>query len=74
MVVEGERVRSRLLTAREAARLMGLPDTFIMPNRYNEAYHLAGDGVCVDMVRFLAKSLLEPLNAGSAESMTIAAE
>lgn len=74
MVVEGERVRSRLLSAREAARLMGLPDTYIMPKRYNEAYHLAGDGVCVDVVRFLAKSLLEPLSAGSAESMTIAAE
>lgn len=74
MVVKGERVRSRLLSAREAARLMGLPDTYIMPNRYNEAYHLAGDGVCVDVVRFLAKSLLEPLNAAPAESMTIAAE
>lgn len=74
MVVKGERVRSRLLSAREAARLMGLPDTYIMPNRYNEAYHLAGDGVCVDVVRFLAKSLLEPLNAAPAESMALAAE
>lgn len=74
MVVEGKSVRSRLLSAREAARLMGLPDTYIMPNRYNEAYHLAGDGVCVDVVRFLAKSLLEPLNTGSAATMNIAAE
>ena len=74
MVVEGKRVRSRLLSAREAARLMGLPDTYIMPSRYNEAYHLAGDGVCVDVVRFLAKWLLEPLSTGSAKSMTIAAE
>jgi DNA (cytosine-5)-methyltransferase 1 len=53
---------------------MGLPDTYILPGRYNEAYHLAGDGVCVDVVRFLAKSLLEPLSTGSATSMTIAAE
>ena len=74
MVVEGKRVRSRLLSAREAARLMGLPDTYIMPSRYNEAYHLAGDGVCVDVVRFLAKWLLEPLSTGSAKNMTIAAE
>jgi DNA (cytosine-5)-methyltransferase 1 len=74
VVLEGKKVRSRLLSAREAARLMGLPDTYILPKRYNEAYHLAGDGVCVDVVRFLAKSLLEPLNTGSAESMTIAAE
>lgn len=74
MVVEGKTVRSRLLSSRETARLMGLPDTYIMPTRYNEAYHLAGDGVCVDVVRFLARSLLEPLDAGSADSMTIAAE
>jgi DNA (cytosine-5)-methyltransferase 1 len=74
MVVEGKKVRSRLLSAREAARLMGLPDTYILPGRYNEAYHLAGDGVCVDVVRFLAKSLLEPLSTGSATRMTIAAE
>jgi DNA (cytosine-5)-methyltransferase 1 len=74
MVVEGKKVRSRLLSAREAARLMGLPDTYILPGRYNEAYHLAGDGVCVDVVRFLAKSLLEPLNAGSAEHVAMAAE
>jgi DNA (cytosine-5)-methyltransferase 1 len=53
---------------------MGLPDTYILPGRYNEAYHLAGDGVCVDVVRFLAKSLLEPLNAGSAEHVAMAAE
>lgn len=74
MVVEGKKIRSRLLSSREAARLMGLPDTYIMPKRYNEAYHLAGDGVCVDVVRFLAKSLLEPLNAGFADHVTIAAE
>ena len=74
LVVEGEKVRSRLLSAREAARLMGLPDTYKMPKRYNEAYHLAGDGVCVDVVRFLAKSLLGPLNEVETGSMTIAAE
>ncbi len=47
MVVDGKRVRSRLLSPREAARLMGLPDTYQLPKNYNEAYHLAGDGVAV---------------------------
>ena len=56
-------MRSRLLSPREAARLMGLPDTYILPKKYNEAYHLAGDGVVVPVVRFLADSLLEPLLA-----------
>lgn len=53
---------------------MGLPDAYKLPKRYNEAYHLAGDGVCVDVVRFLAKSVLKPLNLVAPDRMTIAAE
>jgi DNA (cytosine-5)-methyltransferase 1 len=65
MVIEGERVRSRLLSPREAARLMGLPDTYVLPDNYNDAYHLAGDGVAVPVVRFLAEHILEPLLAAT---------
>jgi DNA (cytosine-5)-methyltransferase 1 len=61
VIVEGETVRSRLLSPREAARLMGLPDTYTLPKNYNEAYHLSGDGVVVPVVRHLAFHLLEPL-------------
>ena len=61
LVVGRGRVRSRLLSAREAARLMGLPDSYKLPENYNEAYHLAGDGVVAPAVRFLAENLLEPL-------------
>jgi len=61
LVVEGELVRSRLLTPREAARLMGLPDDYALPANYNEAYHLLGDGLAVPAVRWLAKCLLTPL-------------
>jgi DNA (cytosine-5)-methyltransferase 1 len=61
MIIEGSSVRSRLLSPREAARLMGLPDTYRLPQSYNDAYHLAGDGVAVPVVRFLAAHLLEPL-------------
>lgn len=61
LVVDGDEVKSRLLSPREAARLMGLPEEYILPSSYNEAYHLAGDGVAVDVVRFLACNLLEPI-------------
>lgn len=61
MVVEGERVRTRLISARETARLMGLPDGYRLPDRYNEAYHLTGDGVAVDVVRHLARHIFEPI-------------
>jgi DNA (cytosine-5)-methyltransferase 1 len=45
---------TRLLTPREAARLMGLPDDYRLPARPNDALRLAGDGVAVPAVRFLA--------------------
>lgn len=61
MVVNGRSVRSRLLSTREAARLMGLPDDYALPSNYNEAYHLAGDGVAVPVVRHLAANILEPV-------------
>jgi DNA (cytosine-5)-methyltransferase 1 len=63
LCVEGPRTRSRLLSAREAARLMGLPEDYRLPPRYNEAYHLVGDGVVVPVVRFLSENLLAPLLA-----------
>ena len=61
MFVDGDRVRSRLLSSREAARLMGVPDEYVLPANYNEAYHLLGDGLVVPVVRHLAAHLLEPI-------------
>jgi DNA (cytosine-5)-methyltransferase 1 len=61
MLVEGNKVRSRLLSTREAASLMGLPDTYVLPERYNDAYKLAGDGVAVPVVRHLAEAIFEPI-------------
>lgn len=61
MVVEGDKVRSRLLSPREAISLMGLPESFILPDRYNDAYKLAGDGVAVPVVRHLAEAIFEPV-------------
>lgn len=59
IVVKGDKLRTRLLSPREAARLMGLPEDYILPERYNDAYHLAGDGVAVPVVRHLAENLFE---------------
>lgn len=74
LVVEGNSIRSRLLSPREAARLMGLDDGYQLPVRYNDAYHVAGDGVCVPVVRFIASNLLEPvLDADSTSKRPLAA-
>ena len=56
-------IRSRHLTGREGARLMGLPDSYKLPSSETAALHLLGDGVAAPVVRFLAESLLEPLLA-----------
>ncbi len=63
LLVEGGRVRSRLASGREAARLMGLPDDYVLPARYSDALHLLGDGVAPPVVRHLAQHVFEPLLA-----------
>ena len=61
IVVQGNQIKSRLLSSREAARLMGLPDNYVLPENYNEAYHLTGDGIAVPVVRYLVQNIIEPL-------------
>ena len=63
IVVEDGAVRTRLLSPREALRLMGLPDDYTAPPSLNAALKLAGDGVAVPVVRHLAEHLFEPLLA-----------
>ncbi len=65
LVAEGGRVRSRLLTPREGARLMGLADDYRLPTVKTAALHLVGDGVAVPVVRYLAEQVLEPLLAAT---------
>jgi DNA (cytosine-5)-methyltransferase 1 len=78
LVVNGSEIKSRLLTVREAARLMGVPDTYIIPENYNDGYHIFGDGLAVPVVRFLREYLLDPLSKcavrTSTPQMRIAAE
>jgi DNA (cytosine-5)-methyltransferase 1 len=68
VIVDGASVRSRLLSPREAARLMGLPDGYLLPSNYNDAYGLMGDGVAVPVVRFLAAHILEPVLQASIQA------
>lgn len=52
---------------------MGLPDSYILPSRYNDAYHVTGDGLVVPVVRHLARHLIEPILAANTASFSIAA-
>ena len=60
-------VRTRLLSAKEAAALMGLSETYVLPELYQHAFKVIGDGVAVPPVRFLADRLLEPLAIAARE-------
>jgi DNA (cytosine-5)-methyltransferase 1 len=68
MVVEDGRVRTRLLAPREAARLMGLDDSYPLPDSQSAALHLLGDGVATPVVRWLSEHLLAPLAAQTRQS------
>lgn len=73
LVIEGRKVRSRLISSRETARLMGLPESYVIPNKYNEAYHLTGDGVVVPVVRHLSKEIFLPILKHAIKSARVAA-
>jgi DNA (cytosine-5)-methyltransferase 1 len=58
---DGRTTRTRLLTVRETARLMGAPDTYKLPGSYNEGYKAMGDAVAVPVATYLARHLLQGL-------------
>ena len=66
VTVAADRPEREVISARETARLMGLPEDYRLPENHNEAYHLTGDGVVVPVVRHLAQHILEPLIAAGA--------
>ncbi len=46
---------------------MGVPDSYKLPGKYNEAYHLMGDGLVVPVVSWLSKHPLTPLTTVKSE-------
>jgi DNA (cytosine-5)-methyltransferase 1 len=54
-------LRTRLMSPREGARLMGLGDDYILPKGTAAALTLVGDGVAVPVVAFLERHLLRQM-------------
>lgn len=48
----------RYMTAREAARLMGAPDNYWLPENKNQAYTAMGDAVALPVTEFLSETIL----------------
>ncbi|MGB5852988.1 MAG: DNA (cytosine-5-)-methyltransferase [Rhodanobacter sp.] len=58
LVSQGPRKRPRRLTPRECARLMGLPDTFVIPVSDTQAYKQFGNSVVMPVMREVARIMV----------------
>jgi DNA (cytosine-5)-methyltransferase 1 len=55
-------LHARLLSPREAARLMGAPDSFALPDAYNDGYKAMGDAVVLPVATFIGETFLTKLS------------
>ena len=58
VVKQNDEIHARLITVREAARLMGAPDNFQLPGSYNDGYKAMGDAVAMPVVQFIGERFL----------------
>lgn len=58
LVSQGPRKRPRRLTPRECARLMGFPDTFVIPVSDTQAYKQFGNSVIMPVMREVARVMV----------------
>lgn len=72
LVIDKGQVRSRLISPREGARLMGLADTYGLPASQTAGLQVIGDGVAPPVVHWLSTHLLNPLV--DSKSASLAAE
>lgn len=61
IIKENGSFKTRMLTVKEAAALMGASESYKIPGTYNDGYKAMGDAVAVPVSRYLAENLLSPL-------------
>ncbi len=61
LIAQGTGRNPRRLTPRECARLMGFPDSFVIPVSDTQAYKQFGNSVVVPVVERIAKAVVETL-------------
>lgn len=62
ILIEQKGKNPRKLTPREAARLQGFPDSYIIPVSDNQAYKQFGNSVAVPVIKTLAKKIFQSIN------------
>ncbi|MCP4747917.1 MAG: DNA cytosine methyltransferase [Desulfobacteraceae bacterium] len=61
LVIKDRSLKTRLLTIKETAALMGVRSNYKIPGTYNDGYKAMGDAVAVPVSKYLAKKLLYPI-------------
>ena len=69
VILQDNKLQTRLLTVSEAARLMGA-DGYRVPGTYNQGYGAMGDAVVVPAVEHLSTQLLVPLGLRATDGQT----
>ena len=59
ILIEQKNKNPRMLTPREAARLQGFPEDFVIPVSNNQAYKQFGNAVPVNVIKEIAKELVK---------------
>ena len=58
VVKQNSELHARILSPREAARLMGAPDSFVLPDSSNDGYRAMGDAVAMPVATFVGQAFL----------------
>lgn len=69
ILIEQKGKNPRKLTPKEASRLQGFPEDFIIPVSDNQAYKQFGNSVAVPVIKVLAKQIIKTLNKLPANSL-----
>ena len=67
LIPQGGELNPRRLTPRECARLMGFPDSFVIPVSDTQAYRQFGNSVVVPVVESIASAMVKALLSGAAD-------
>jgi len=70
ILIEQKNKNPRKLTPREAARLQGFPDSFIIPVSDNQAYKQFGNSVAVPVIKEIAKEVVKSIKNIKKQSTT----
>jgi DNA (cytosine-5)-methyltransferase 1 len=68
VMMDSGKISIRFMTAREYARLMGVPDDFVQSPNYIKALFGYGDAVCVPVIEWLDAAYLSPIATAIADA------